>query len=171
MKRSGFKRKPRVWSKKGANNAVKAKLRASQRKLRKHAKKQLGSRIWSMKRADDEISLHVRERDGKCMFPNCTVTDIKKLQCSHYIGRAHKATRYDPDNLIALCWYHHFKSKDLGYEYQKQRVEKQGWDGQYTLFMKKWLGEERWQKLLSKEKQIYPLSQAIIDCMKYLNML
>ncbi len=122
-------------------------------------------KVWGLKRADDHVSLIVRKRDGRCMFPGCTEVDIKKLQCSHYIGRAHKATRFYLDNLIALCWFHHFKSKLLGFEYQKQTVEKQGWDGQYTLFMKKWLGEEKFAQLIALGRTTKKQYDAILECM------
>lgn len=74
-------------------------------------------------------------------------------QCSHYYGRATKNTRFDPENCIALCYFHHFKSKDLGFEYQKQIKEKHGYDGQYTIFMEKWLGYKGF-KLLKERSQI-----------------
>jgi hypothetical protein len=121
-----------------------------------------------MKRADDEFSIFIRKRDERCMFPGCTVTDPAKLQCSHYIGRAHKATRYDPENCIALCWFHHFKSKEWGFEYQKQTVEKNGWDGQYTLWMKNWLGTFRFALLIERGRSVKKLRDAILDCMALL---
>lgn len=106
---------------------------------------------WTLKMADDHFSLFIRNRDGRCMHPkgteNCTM-----LQNSHYIGRATKSTRFDPDNCITLCWYHHYKSKDLGFEYQKQTLEKHGFDGQYTLFMKRILGDERYAALIERSK-------------------
>lgn len=114
-----------------------------------------------IKQADAIFSVLVRRRDGHCQFPGCTST--KKLQCSHYIGRAHKATRWDYDNCIALCWYHHYKSKDLGYEYQKQTVEKHGWDGQYTLFMKRWLGPEKWATLQERAKRSQKVSRQYLE--------
>ena len=99
-------------------------------------------KIWSTDKADTKFSLFIRQRDQICRFQGCSVGNVKKLQCSHYIGRAHSATRYDPNNCISLCWRHHFKDKLLGFEYQKQIKEKHGYDGQYTLFMKKLLGKK-----------------------------
>lgn len=126
-------------------------------------------KIWTLKRADKEFSLYIRERDGRCMYPNCDVTDINKLQCSHYIGRAHKATRFDPDNCIALCWLHHFKDKLLGFEYQKQIKTIHGFDGQYTIFMQNLLGFDRFAALVARGASIYPQSRSIVDCMVLVN--
>lgn len=103
-----------------------------------------------LKRADEVFSLKIRARDGHCQFPGCQSTNT--LQCSHYIGRATKSTRFDEDNCITLCWYHHYKSKDLGFEYQKQTKEKHGFDGQYTLFMRRHLGKEGLAKLNRRSK-------------------
>lgn len=98
-----------------------------------------------LKKADDLFSISIRKRDGHCLHPiGC---DSTNTQCSHYIGRAHKITRFDPDNCISLCYFHHFRSKDLGFEYQKQWAAKHGYDGQYTIFMQKWLGSEDWAGL------------------------
>lgn len=115
--------------------------------------------------------MKIRERDGKCLHPaGCAVTDIKKLQCSHYIGRQHKATRFDPDNCIALCWLHHFKDKLLGFEYQKQITERHGYDGGYTLYMKNWLGEEKFIALMQRGASVKSQWQAIYD-FQYQNQL
>lgn len=138
MRRSGFKPKTRPVASKTAPGRT----------------KRIKVRVWSDKVADAHFSLKIRQRDGKCLFPGCSVTDIAKLQCSHYIGRRHSATRYYPENCITLCWLHHFKDKMLGFEYQKQRKEKHGYEGQYTLFMKNWLGEGGFAYLCQLENVI-----------------
>lgn len=132
-------------------------------------KQQTKSRIWSLKKADTQFSDHIRKRDGCCLFPTCSVTDFKKLQCSYYIGRAHKATRFDPNNCITLCWLHHFKDKLLGFEYQKQTKERHGYDGQYTIFMKKWLGKAKYKNLLIDAAGTKSQTSAIIECMRLLD--
>lgn len=104
------------------------------------------------------------------MFPGCKVEDFANLQASHYFGRANWNTRFDPDNMIALCMFHHFKSKDLGYEYQKQRKDKHGWDGQYTLFMQKWLGQERWEALLLRAEGDKKRKDAILETQRKYNL-
>ena len=56
--------------------------------------------IWSTKKADIEFSKWIRKRDGKCM--RCGT--INNLTCSHFWVRQHSATRYNPDNCVAVCW-------------------------------------------------------------------
>ena len=132
-------------------------------------KKRLRSRNnkYTLKKADAVFSLKIRARDKHCQFPGCKSTT--RLQCSHYIGRATKSTRFDEDNCITLCWYHHYGSKLLGLEYQKQRTGEQGYDGQYTLLMKKRLTKARWAALMARSKyrmrpkEIKSLVQSVID--------
>lgn len=123
--------------------------RSQKPKTKPRASKLPKPRVWSDRKADDEFSIKIRTRDGKCMYPGCPITDIKKLQNSHYLGRRHSATRYYDKNCISLCWLHHFKDKLLGFEYQKQTKEQHGYDGQYTLYMKRWLGEEEFYNLIA----------------------
>jgi hypothetical protein len=123
--------------------------------------KKLKKRFTSIMKADRIFSDKIRTRDKHCLFPGCEVSDRAMLQNSHYFGRAIKSTRFDPDNCIALCWLHHFKDKMLGYEYQKQRKEVHGWDGQYTLFMRTWLGEERFTALVERSQQQISQRKAI----------
>lgn len=124
-------------------------------KRSKLTSKRLSTRIPPslLKKVDTAFSIKIRARDKHCLYPNCQST--KSLQCSHYYGRVIKNTRFDPENCITLCWFHHFKSKDLGFEYQKQRKENKahGYDGRYTIFMKEWLGPTRF-KLLEKRSII-----------------
>lgn len=144
------------------------KNRAKRPKRHRHATKRRKSSkeaIWKLRKADGLFSGLIRERDKRCLFPGCKVADISKLQCSHYFGRSKKATRFDFDNCISLCWLHHFKDKMLGYEYQKQRKEIHGWDGQYTLFMKNHLGEEKFAALLVKSEKTIKQSVAIKEFM------
>jgi len=51
----------------------------------------------------------------------------------------------------------------LGYEFQKQRKEKHGHDGQYTIFMKKRLGKEGWKELIRLEKVSVKLKKCLQD--------
>ena len=117
-------------------------------------------KLWSLKKADSHFSKKILERDKICQFPNCKNT--KKLTCSHYIGRATKSTRFDEDNCIALCLFHHFFSRDLGFEYQKQTIKKHGYDGQYTIFMKKRLGAIRYEALQQRATQKIKRNKAIL---------
>lgn len=129
-------------------------------KPRKRKKGKKVAKGISLKKADRLFSQQIRERDKKCLHPKHT-GDHKMLQCSHYYGRANKSTRFDPDNCITLCWLCHYKDKIKGFEYQKQIKEKHGHDGQYTLFMQSWLGEERWQALVIRSQARVSQKEAI----------
>lgn len=140
------------------------KRRGKAPKRKKRASKGLEPKVkvWTLKKADTHFSKQIRARDGKCMHPMGT-EDCVMLQNSHYIGRAVKSTRFDPENCVTICWFHHYKSKDLGFEYQKQTIEKHGFDGQYTIFMQKFLGERRFIALMERAKQQVKPKQAIKD--------
>jgi hypothetical protein len=105
------------------------------------------------------------------MYPGCTVTEIKKLQCSHYYGRGRSSTRYDPLNCISLCWLHHYKDKQRGWEYQKQTIAEHGHDGLYTKFMQNRLGTSQFTELYLRSKQYMSRDNAIIACMRLLSAL
>lgn len=130
-------------------------------------------KVWSLTKADDDFKEWIRQRDGhRCQHPLAgSKLDDQGcrgvLTCSHYIGRGNKSTRFDPLNCVTLCWWHHFKSKLVGFEYQKQTIEKHGWDGQYTLFMKYWLGIEDYLCLLSRGKEVLSQKKAIIKWMTF----
>ncbi len=124
-------------------------------------------KIWGLKRADSEVSKFVRERDGRCMFPGCEVQDFAKLQCSHYFGRARNATRFLPANLVALCRKHHYGDKLIGWEYAKQREEIHGREGEYTVFMKRFLGE-KWSELELRAQKSMNRTEAIAELMSFL---
>ena len=51
----------------------------------------------------------------------------------------------------------------LGYEYQKQQKEVHGWDGPYTLYMKKWLGEEKFAALCERARVSVKQRAAILS--------
>lgn len=74
------------------------------------------------------FSKMIRERDKKCVF--CGKSwEQWKLECSHFWGRGHKATRFDPRNAEALCFYCHSQNEG----------NKQGFYREYKL---RQLGEE-----------------------------
>lgn len=126
------------------------------RKLRAFKKPKWKFKKSELNKLDSHFSRKIRLRDGRCMFggfPGCSISDISKLQCSHYEGRQRWETRFDENNCIALCMFHHFMSKLYGYEFQKQREELHGFDGQYTKRMKELLGETAFWALITKEKQ------------------
>lgn len=91
----------------------------------------------------------IRERDGKCV--RCGKTEY--LQCSHFWARAISATRFDPDNLDALCYGCHYGNRQEGWEYNKQ--------GAYRTFKLNQLGEERYQALEERAKTKMSQREAI----------
>jgi hypothetical protein len=115
----------------------------------------------TLTKADSLFSEKIRARDKHCLFPGCERTD--QLTCSHYIGRTTKSTRFDEDNCITLCRTHHYWDKDIGWEFQKQRMGEKGcdWDGRYTLFMKARLGERRWNELMERSKESVSQAKSI----------
>jgi len=112
--------------------------------------------IWSTKKADIEFSKWIRKRDGKCM--RCGT--INNLTCSHFWVRQHSATRYDPDNCVAVCWMPCHK-----YHWEKEK------QGDYRTFMLKRLGEKKYSELEKKAKSICPRYNAIIGCMQLLGVI
>ena len=58
---------------------------------------------------------------------------FENLQCSHFIGRRKKATRYDPDNACGLCFSCHLHLGENPYEHNE--------------FFKKQLGSDRLNSL------------------------
>ena len=102
---------------------------------------------WSLKLADRKFRkyfLGILEKEDRviCVFPGCNQTDPERLTISHYFGRVNKGTRFNIDNCDLLCRVHHYWDKQLGWEFQKQTKEKHGWDGRYTLYVKRKLGDE-----------------------------
>jgi len=149
--RKGITRKDGVWVPRDGVTIVWVAGKPRRGSKLPHKRRKVKDGTWTLKKADKVFSGIIRARDGKCMHPKGN-EHCHLLQNSHFFGRAIKSTRYDPDNCITLCWFHHYKSKDLGFEYQKQIHEKHGFDGQYTLFMKNHLGPERYIALLERSK-------------------
>lgn len=92
--------------------------------------------------ADKLFSNYIREKAGwaceKC-GKVCRVNGewIAKLEASHYHIRDHYATRYDEENVYALCFNCHHR---MG-EYKNSE------DGEYDLWVKEKLGEKEYKKL------------------------
>lgn len=113
---------------------------------------------------DSAFSKEIIERDGHCLYPGCQATT--NLTNSHYIGRSNWNTRFDPENCIALCIRHHFMDKDTAFEFQKARKERHGWDGQYTIFQRKFIGETRFNALLERAEGKKSRKDAILETQK-----
>lgn len=110
-------------------------------------------KLWSLEYADAKFSAWIRKRDGKCMYPYCWRKEA--LDCSHFILRHNKATRFDPDNAIALCRIHHQELENPAPH--KNPV--------YRALMFTILGAERLAALEMRGNSIYKEERAIRDCM------
>lgn len=71
---------------------------------------------------------------GGCEYCGKPVKDYKSLQCSHFVGRRKRATRYDPDNACGLCFSCHLHLGEHPFE--------------HTEFFEKRLGSEEFDQLI-----------------------
>lgn len=131
MKRSGFKRKP-------------PKFNVRRTRLAK-------VRDWGTRYADSLFSKHIRTRDPMCR--RCWV--VPSDDNSHFWGRGHSATRFDPKNCIGLCRPCH----DI-WEHQK--------NNEYRKFMVNWLGKEEYEALEHRARSFKKRSDAVRECMVFL---
>lgn len=81
-------------------------------------------------KADQIFSKYIRTRDNwTCQYCHKKYPEGSQgIHNSHYWSRTHESTRYDPDNCLALCFYHH---QLLGHgegrdEYKKLMLKKLG---------------------------------------------
>lgn len=119
-----------------------------------------GVKVWSMKKADLEFSKWIREqRNYTC--ENCGRYEEPptwNIQTSHYIGRKHKALRYDVSNVDVLCSTCH-----ANWEGQKQYG--------YRDFKIKQIGEKAHNDLLIKSRNSLGEKDAIYNCMILLGVI
>lgn len=153
MKRTGFANKPRKPLKR---SPFKRSTTLKKKSVGKQNGKRLiyGAKIWSLKVADNKFSLWIREQRGyKC--ENCGIyhePPTRYIQCSHYIGRKHMATRFDPDNCDVLCSTCHAKWEDRKqYEYRDWKIAK--------------MGQEKHDALKLKQSTTFGQKDAIYNCM------
>lgn len=123
-------------------------------------KKRVKPKLWSLKKADTEFSLFIRERDRKCMRCGKKKGPDNPLTCSHFWNRQHKGTRFDPENNDAVCWMPCHK-----YHWEKEK------QGDYRDFKVRQLGMARYQALEARARGTYPQDRAIMDCMVLLGKL
>ena len=99
------------------------------------------------RKTDILFSKYIRQRDNwRCVACDLdTETGSKDysehkrgLHCSHYWGRGRENTRFDPENCIALCYYHHKYSEGWGHTETKPR---------FTTYLKDKLGEKGFELL------------------------
>lgn len=90
-----------------------------------------------LRKADVLFSKYIRNKaNWKCEVPTCQKNyrdNPQGLHCSHYWGRGRENTRFDPENCIALCFYHHRlwghgDERDSYTEYMVRRLGKQAFD-------------------------------------------
>lgn len=108
------------------------------------------SELGKVKKHIQEILLaRVRARDGGCIFRTVAGTDgIPPCQgpttADHIEPRWKGSTFADPENVVCVCWLHHFRWKP-------QNAQK------YTQFVRNYIGEERYQHIVKKaRKRIAP---------------
>lgn len=109
--------------------------------------------MWTLEYADAQFAKWIKARDGKCQYPYCN--QLENLDNSHFHLRSNSATRYDPDNCIALCRLHHGL---LEVPVPTKNLE-------YMALMQARLGPVKFIELSRKANSIYNRSQAILDCM------
>jgi len=144
MKSTGFKR-PTYAEALARVRAQKAKRREV---LKVAAKK---SPLWTSKKADEQFSKFIRERDKLCYFcPN------KATQNSHFWGRGNSSTRYDPLNCDGICGGCH-----MTHEGSKQ--------GLYRDKKIRQLGQAGYDALERKARGTMKRAHAIRECMTYLD--
>lgn len=92
-----------------------------------------------IKHLDKIVSDMVRERDNwTCQRCHTRYTEgVGALHCSHYFSRRYMGTRWDMNNLMAMCYGCH----------RLIESDKQGW---YAEHMKKELGDEVFEMLRIK---------------------
>lgn len=106
-------------------------------------------KIIKEKHVDALFSLYIRERDNwTCRFCHIRIEPpTNKIQCSHYVPRGIRSTRFDTSNCISLdsrCHYIHEKQKQYFYR---------DW-------MIQWLGEAEYKALEERSKEIKQYRQS-----------
>ena len=102
-------------------------------------------RRWIKYDALDQLfGKFIRLRDGKCQF--CGRSD-RRLEAAHMFGRGKHSTRYDPENVYAMCGGPHEK---VCHRYlDTHTTEKLAW-------LKQRIGAERYEALELKSNTTMP---------------
>lgn len=107
--------------------------------------------------ADKVFSDYIRERDGwECQ--RCFkqfVPPTSGLHCSHFHSRGKWATRYDPQNCIALCYGCHRYMDKHNTEYETYKVDQLGQGVFDALTLRAWsrstMGSKFWKTLSAEQ--------------------
>lgn len=132
MKRTGFKKKPRVWARKPSGS-------------RKKGLRKMGKSPLSVVKAQIQAKLRERviARDGGCIlrhYPEAGDCGGFRndgdliLQAEHLNGRANSVSYAELENIVCLCQYHHIF-------YKKQN------NARYWVLIRRHVGEDRWRKI------------------------
>lgn len=115
------------------------------------------AKLASTKKIQGIFNRMVRERaDWKCIRCGRDCTERKGLlHASHFWGVGFTATRFDFDNVDALCYPCHYGQLGTGWEYCKQ--------GDYRTYMIKKLGQERYDALEQKARSQKKLLDAKLE--------
>ena len=85
-----------------------------------------------LRKTDTMYSRYIRTRDGwRCLACGERSKDYSEggqgLDCSHYWGRGHENTRFDGENCVSLCTYHHrLWGGEERHEYTKFMISRLG---------------------------------------------
>ena len=170
MKRSGFRQQSieEIRAKQAKKRArMRSKLASKPRTPRKPRKVTKASKnrrkkgIWATSTADNYFSKYIRARDQHCL--RCKTTE--DLTCSHFWGRGHSSTRFDPINNIALCSKCHAEWEGPTAEYKEFQRNLIGLENYLALdiksgtFKKREEAVQEWKILYKKMKDegTYPL--------------
>lgn len=109
-------------------------------------------------KVDSLVSNYIRNRaDWICERCGSVFTPpTSGLHCAHFFGRSNKATRFDPENLLALCYGCHSYFDGSGRE-------------DFRAFMKHKLGVKKFNELCKRGRSIMKESEAISKAMEMLS--
>lgn len=102
-------------------------------------------------KTSSRFSVYIRKRDPICKRCNSKPS----TDCSHFIGRAHSATKLDPLNCVGLCRPCHTIWED-----QKK--------GAYKEFMIEWLGQKEFDLLIRRGASIMKRDFAVAQARTWL---
>lgn len=120
----------------------------------KKKRKKRSERQILVTKIDKIFSLVVRTRDRfSCQKDKCPCLNNKHTHCCHIWGRRSEATRWDEENAITMCYYHHITWS------HREPLEFAEW-------IKKRIGDKLYYALRKKSETVTP--QRTLDQLKEL---